>query len=142
MMKLNEVLKSVRERAGEGSSVSKAVHVLWGQTSSEGSQLSAVRALMEEVAEDGEFYDELDVALRFNEQGVLIEALVKDSEWMDYLDESVKEMPAYSNCGADCLALIIKADLLLSDMADMKDSGIFEDLMAGVARQCEVFVNG
>jgi hypothetical protein len=141
MMALNIALASVLAKAGEASEVGKSIQRIWGQRSKEGELLDAWADLEDQARRSGDF-DELDKAVRFGNEEAKIDEMVGDSEWWDSLDESVKQMQAHSNCGADCLALIIRADMLLGDMLDVADTDFRTSLMRDVARQCEVFVNG
>jgi hypothetical protein len=141
MITLNRVLASVLEKAGESSEIGKAIYRLWGQRSKEGELQDAWAALEEQARISGDF-DELDKVIHFGNEDTKIDELIGDSEWWDSLDASVKQMEAHSNCGADCLALIIRADMVMCDMLDVSDTDFRTTLMRDVARQCEVFVNG
>ena len=142
MITLNNVLSSVLERAGDNSGVGRAIRIIWGQRSKEGELLDAFEELAAQAQSDGTHYEELNKVVRFGDETATIDDMVGDSVWWDSLDNSVRQMQAHSNCGADCLALIIRADMVLNDMMDMADTDFRSGLMRDVARQCEVFVNG
>jgi hypothetical protein len=142
MITLNNVLVSVLERAGDNSGVGLAIRIIWGQRSKEGELLDAFAELAAQAQRDGTHYEELNKVVRFGDETATIDDMVGDSEWWDSLDNSVRQMQAHSSCGADCLALIIRADMVLNDMMDIADTDFRSGLMLDVARQCEVFVNG
>lgn len=141
MTPLNKTLKAIKEQSGAASSVGLAILCVLGQPSSEGELLDRLDTLAEEAKKAGVF-QELDAVIRFGDEKAKIEDLVQCSEWWDEMDRSVLDMQAHSNCGADCLSLIIRADAMLGDMLDVADSEFRREVMRAVARQCEVFVNG
>lgn len=62
-------------------------------------------------------------------------------DWCELLEQGVRTTELDSVVGLCCLQLIIRADMLIEDMADVRE-GIAEPLKVAVARQCQVFLYG
>lgn len=145
MIKANEVFAKVLQACGSPEHrLASVILKYFGFASFEGQARQALLNIQDVAAECDLHYDEIVEAIGYradNLEEVRIGELVDGSPWSDWLPSAVKEMPVHTNCGADCFSLIVRADRMMGDMADVSDdqhSSIYE----AVSRQCEVFVLG
>lgn len=84
-----------------------------------------------------------------NPDATVISIVGEETGWHDLMEADVAALPVASVCGALCLALILRAGLLMDDMADIsfkEESAIMEGVMQSVRKavnhQCNVVYYG
>ncbi|MBK6616596.1 hypothetical protein [Ottowia sp.] len=145
MIKANEVFAAVlAASATRTDRLYVAILSYYGYGSNEAESRLPLLHIEDVAAEEDIQHEAIAEALGLrttDPEEVPIGDLVKDTPWTDWLDRSVLEMPAHSNCGSDCFSLIMRADRMLADMQDVDDDEQSQ-VYSAVARQCCVFVNG
>jgi hypothetical protein len=143
LVKLTTLLRAVLADHPEEEAICAAIRECMGCTThvDEGSQGDAIEKLRAALGPFPGRWDELHEALHTSKPEATIGDWVGEGVWCDWLRDSVKEMQALSNCGADCLSIILRTDWLIADMADVGED--MRELMVELAAtQCRVYVHG
>lgn len=140
MAPITTTARRIFDESNDGA-LKAALAQLFGARNGE-AYLEAESAAMRAAAESGDDFDALDAALNWSDDdNRCISTVLNDERWSAVLAQEVLDMQVTDGCGADCFALIIAADFMLSSMADVEQFHA-DDVRAAVARQCGVFYFG
>ena len=143
MMNLTTLLRAVLSENASDDRLCAAIRECLGHTTHlhDGFAGQGILNLQEALGPYPGRHDDLHAALHTANQEASIGDWVGEGVWAEALDKSVKEMKATSNCGADCMSIIMRMDWVLADFADI-DPDMRDLMVEAAAHQCRVFVNG
>lgn len=138
MLEITTILKTVladKNEAGMHSCIGRFLGV-----AGDDEVLDAYDEVVGSACDASAYRDEINRAFA---TGVVAATLdtVCDEDWLEQLDGGVRTTEITSVVGIGCLQLIVRADMLMADMADVDDE-VRETLQKGVAHQCAVFLYG